>query len=172
MAATNSAYGGIRGLDNGTLSGGDGTGTAQFALDSHRLALVKQARDLTGNLLPEGADVDSDSEIYFILIVENPTAAPAPDIQLHDPLAIDQFQYISNSLEMTVLPVGSTDLWNSPWSPVTDAVGSESPDDVASVVIEEEVSRITFGAMAGQENASFDLERGQRVALRFRVRVE
>ena len=171
QAATNSAYGGVRGLDNGTLLGGDGTGTAQFTIEPHRLSLVKQARDLTGRVLPDGADVDSGSEIYFVLLVDNPTAAPAVDIRLDDPVDLEQFQYLAGSLERTVVPTGQ-DPWAGSWVSLTDGLGSEGPDDTGSVLPTETVARVSFGAQAGQPNLPYALESRSTLALRFRVRVE
>ena len=56
-AATNSVTGGINGINNGTLIGGDGTGTAQIEINSVQLELVKEARDLAGNVLAARAVV-------------------------------------------------------------------------------------------------------------------
>jgi hypothetical protein len=63
FAATNSATGSI---GDGTLVGGDGTGTAQFEINSVRLALIKEARDSAGAVLAAGADVRINQEIYFV----------------------------------------------------------------------------------------------------------
>ena len=73
FAATNSATGGINGLNNGTLIGGDGTGTAQIEINSLQLALVKEARDIAGTVLAANADVNPGQEIYFVLYVDNIT---------------------------------------------------------------------------------------------------
>ncbi|PLX97842.1 MAG: hypothetical protein C0623_14305, partial [Desulfuromonas sp.] len=76
MAATNRALGGIGGINNGTLIGGDGTGPSEITIFSTPLALIKQARDLSGNVLADNASVNSGSEIWFVLYVDNPTDGP------------------------------------------------------------------------------------------------
>ena len=73
LAADNAALGGIKGIDNGTLIGGDGTGEARLTLFSTDLALVKQARDLSGIVLPDGTDVSSGQEIPSHLSTSPPS---------------------------------------------------------------------------------------------------
>ncbi|MEZ4648041.1 MAG: hypothetical protein R3E97_04500 [Candidatus Eisenbacteria bacterium] len=173
LAADNSAYGGIRELNNGTLLGGDGTGTAKFTIHSVRLDLVKQARDLNGTLLPSGGSVDAGSEIYFVLIVDNPTLAPASDIRLSDPINRDAFVYQPGSLEMSVVPTGS-DPMAGPWTPLTDELDPVGTADLASITtsVVDGIDRLTFGADPEQTNLRYDLEAGHQLVVRFRVRVK
>ena len=102
--AVNSVTGGIGGIDNGTLRGGDGTGSAQITLNVSGLTLVKQARDLTGNVLPDNTDVVSGQEIYFVLYVDNPTTFAAGDLRIIDQLNETEFTYLPGSLESTIVP--------------------------------------------------------------------
>ena len=133
-AAVNSATGGINGINNGTLIGGDGTGTAQIEINSVQLALVKEARDLAGNVLAPDANVSPNQEIYFVLYVDNITDFLAYRFTIEDAIDETQFTYIPNSLEMTTEVSGANAAlrWAGNWAPLTDAVGG--PDDEASVV--------------------------------------
>jgi hypothetical protein len=174
LAAENAATGGIGGHNNGTLVGGDGTGKARIELFVADLALIKQARDAAGTVLPDGTDVSPGLELYFVLYVDNPTAAPAEDLQITDALDESSFTYIAGSLEQTVVPSGSGDaaIWAGTWSSLTDAPGA--PDDAGSVVNTGgpvEPDRITLGAVAGQPNQTVNVPAGSLRAVRFRVRV-
>ena len=174
LAADNAALGGIGGIDNGTLVDGGGTGRARVSLFSVDLALVKQARDLAGSVLPDGADVFPGQEIWFVLYVDNPTVAPALDLGISDLLDEAAFAYVPGTLEHTVVASGSDDaaIWAGAWTPLTDAPGL--PDDEASALdtgAPAGVDRITFGAVAGQANQPVDLPASSLRAVRFRVRV-
>ncbi len=174
-AVTNTAEGGIGGIDNGTLVGGDGTGTAQFTLESVELALVKQARDLGGGVLPDGAEVYPDQEIYFVLFVDNPADFPAGDVEITDLLDETQFTYVAGSLEEAVVPSGSDDaaIWAGNWTPLTDDVGA--PDDAASATDtggDATADRITVGAASEQANRTVEVPGSSLRAFRFRVRVK
>lgn len=173
-AETNSARGGIGEIDNGTLSGGDGTGGARFTIEIVDLALVKQARQLSGAVLPDNADVDVGEEIYFVLYVSNPTPHPSHDLRITDPINEEHFTYIPNSLEMTLLSddSGETDIWSGRWNRLTDDIGS--PDDVASIVDSDRSSlldMLTIGAVEGQANRTIGVPGESTIAFRFRVRV-
>ena len=174
VAVDNAAIGGIGGLDNGTLVGGDGTGEARLSLFAEELALVKQARDLTGTVLPDGTDVAPGQEIWFVLYVDNFTDAPADDVTFTDSLAESDFTYLPGSLEQTVVASGSDDeaIWAATWTSLTDAVGA--PDDGASAMDTGEppgLDRITLGADPEQTNQTVDVPALSLRALRFRVRV-
>ena len=84
LAVDNLAKGGIGGIDNGTMQYGDGSGQARISLFSVDLALVKQARDPSGNVLPDAAPVSPGQDLWFVLYVDNPTAAAATDVRLND----------------------------------------------------------------------------------------
>jgi len=172
--ATNVATGGIGGVDNGTLLGGDGSGTARFTIDTVALSLVKQARDVGGVVLPDGSDVYPGQEIWFVLHAENPTAFPADDVRLTDDLDESQFTYVAGSMEETLVPSGSDDatIWAGPWSPLSDQLGA--PDDAASFTDTggpAAPDRLTVGAEPGQVNQQVTLPAGSLRAIRFRVRV-
>jgi hypothetical protein len=174
FAAVNAVTGGIGGINNGTLRGGDGTGTAQITLNVSSLALVKQARDLAGNVLPGNADVFSGQEIYFILFVDNPSPYAADDLRIIDQLNESEFTYIQDTLEMTVVPAGSGDaaIWAGAWSAVSDPLGA--PDDGASILDtggQAGRDRLTIGSVPGQANQSVDIPGNSLVAVRFRARV-
>ena len=174
FAEFNSATGGIGGINNGTLAGGDGTGSARIEINSARLALVKQARDLTGIVLPDGAVVSSGQTIYFVLYIDNTTDFPAESIRLSDAIDETQFTYDPNSLETTTVPSGSGDsaIWSGTWTPLSDAVGG--PDDEASVTDSggpPDKDRLSVGALPGQTNQVLTIAGKSLRAIRFRVTV-
>lgn len=174
-AVTNSALGGIGGLDNGTLAGGDGTGSARVSFDVTDLGLVKQARDVAGRVLPDGSNVAAGQEIVFLLYVDNPTLYPTDTLQIADLMNEAEFTYVPHSLETATMPSGSDDaaMWSATWTPVTDAVGS-TPDDLASFVDTggpPGLDRLTIGNVPGQSNRVTRLAAQTRLAVRFRVRV-
>lgn len=173
-AVTNAALGGIGGINNGTLSGGDGTGTGQVSFGVVDLGLVKQARDLSGTVLPNGSDVAAGRDIYFVLYVDNSTPHPADDIQITDLLRESEFTYVPNSLESATMASGSDDaaMWAATWSPITDVPGSSG--DIASIVDTGGSTggdRITIGNVPTQANRLLTIPGNTRIAVRFRVRV-
>lgn len=173
-AATNSVQAGIGGVNNDTLINGDGTGAAQITINSVGLALVKQARDLAGAVLPDNADVTSGRVIYFVLCVDNPTLFPAGDLRLTDLLNEAEFTYIPGSIETAVIPAGSTNdaIWNGTWTALSDGPGA--PDDIASITDSGGPAgrdRLTIGAVAGQANRTLNIPAASLQAIRFRVRV-
>ena len=172
--ATNAATGGVGGINNGTLLGGDGTGTAQITLNVSGLALVKQARDLTGTVLPDNSNVVSNQELYFVLFVDNPSPIAAGDLQITDQLNELEFTYIPGTVEMTVVPTGSSDaaIWAGSWTSVSDTLGG--PDDGASILDTGgpvDRDRLTVGSVPGQANQALDVPGSSIRAVRFRVRV-
>lgn len=173
-AATNAVLGGFGGINNGTISGGDGTGTARITINSASLALVKQARDLSGTVLADGTDVSAGQEIYFLLFVDNPTSGAALDVRLVDAIDDTGFTYIDNSLATALLPSGANDaaIWSGGWTPLSDAVGL--PDDIASCLDSNAIpgrDLLTVGADPTQTNQQLDIAAGTLRAIRFRVRV-
>lgn len=173
-AQVNQVTGGIGGLDNGTLANGDGTGDAQFTIADLSLALVKQARDLAGTVLPGAAVVSPGQTIYFVLYVDNGTAFGAADIRITDVIDESQFTYVAASLEATSVPSGSNDaaIWAGIWNAQTDAVGA--PDDLASAVDSggpAAADSITIGAVSGQQNQTLDIAGATLRAFRFQVTV-
>ena len=174
FAATNSATGGINGLNNGTLIGGDGTGTAQIEINSLRLALVKEARDLAGTVLVANADVNPGQEIYFVLYVDNITDVEAYRLTIQDAIDETQFTYIADSLEATTVAGGANAAtrWAGIWAPLTDALGG--PDDEASILDTGGPTGpdlLTVGDVAGQANLFLQISAQRQWAIRFRVRV-
>ena len=174
-AATNSVQAGIGGVNNDTLIGGDGTGTAQITLNPVGLSLVKQARDLTGTVLPDGSSVAPGQVIYFVLSVANPTSFPTADLQLTDLLNEAEFSYLPGSLETALVPhtANAATLWAGPWNPLTDALGG--PDDLASATDSggpPGPDRITVGTVPGQSNRPADIPGLSLRAVRFRVQVK
>lgn len=174
LGATNVATGGIGGLNNGTLTGGDGSGTARFTIDTVALSLIKQARDVDGIVLPDGADVYPGQEIWFVLWVDNPTAFPTADVRMSDDIDESQFTYVAGTLAETLVPSGSDDaaIWAGVWNPLSDQLGP--PDDFASVIDTGGPSgpdRITVGAQSGQVNQLVTLPGSSLRAIRFRVTV-
>ena len=173
-ADTNSATGGIGGLNNGTLVGGDGSGPAQIEINSVQLALVKEARDLAGSVLAAGADVMANQEIYFVLYVDNITDFTAYRVTIEDAIDETQFTYIANSLEATTVVSGSNAAarWAAIWTPLNDALGA--PDDEASVLDSggpAGLDRLTVGEVAGQVNQPLAIPAQTQWAIRFRVTV-
>lgn len=173
-AADNAATGGIGGINNGTLQFGDGTGQARISLFSVDLALVKQARDLAGTVLADGADVSPGQEIWFVLYVDNPTAYPASDVRILDLLDESAFTYVAGTLERTTVPTGAGDaaLWAGTWTALTDPTGA--PDDVASATDSggpAGADRIVVGAEPPQPNLALQIPGSSLTAIRFRVKV-
>ena len=168
LAATNQA----------TDPGGGGvllSSSGLLTVNSKTLALVKQARDLSGNVLSNGAVVANGQQIYFILFVDNPTVAAATDIRLNDRINESQFTYVLNSIETTVVPAGSNDaaIWMGTWTARTDGVGG--PDDIASITDSAApagLDQITIGAVSGQANQVLNIPGGSLRAIRFKVQVK
>ena len=174
FAATNSATGGIGGLNNGTLIGGDGSGTAQIEINSVQLALVKEARDLAGTVLAANTDVSPSQEIYFVLYVDNITDVAAYRLTIQDAIDETQFTYIVDSLESTSVASGANAAarWAGLWTPLTDALGG--PDDEASILDTGGPAGpdlLTVGDVAGQANLFLQIPAQTQWAIRFRVRV-
>ena len=172
--AVNAVTGGIGGINNGTLRGGDGTGTAQITLYVSGLSLVKQARDLSGNVLPDGSNVVSGQEIWFVLFVDNSSPIAAGDLQVTDQLNELEFTYIPDSIGMTVVPTGSTDaaIWAGSWSSLSDTLGG--PNDGGSILDTggpPDFDRLTIGTVPGQVNQPLDVPGSSVRAVRFRVTV-
>ena len=143
-------------------------------VNSVKLGLVKQARDLTGTVLPNGGGVASGQVIYFVLFVDNPTGVPANNVTIIDQLDQSQFTYVANSLEITSVASGASNavIWAGAWSALTDTVGA--PDDAASItdsVPPPGPDRITVGAVAGQVNQTVNIPGNTIRAIRFRVTV-
>lgn len=173
-AADNAATGGVGGLNNGTLAGGDGSGEAKISLFTVDLALVKQARDLAGTVLPAGASVVPGQELWFVLVLDNPTPVAAGDLRLTDALDETQFTYVPGTLATTLVPTGSSDadIWAGAWNALTDALGP--PDDEASFVDTggpPDLDRLTVGTEPVQVNRLTDVPAATLRAVRFKVRV-
>lgn len=173
-AATNSATAGIGGLNNGTIANGDGTGPAQIEISSVQLALVKEARDLSGNVLVTNADVNPGQEIYFVLYVDNITDVAAYRLTFRDAIDETQFTYVADSLEATTVASGAdaATRWAGVWTPLTDALGG--PDDEASILDTGGPAGpdlLTVGDVAGQANQFLQVPAQMQWAIRFRVRV-
>ena len=174
-AATNSATGGIGGLNNGTLTGGDGTGRAQIEINSVQLALVKEARDLAGTVLATNADVNPGQEIYFVLYIDNITDVATYRLTIQDAIDETQFTYIADSLETTSVASGAdaATRWAGAWTPLTDALGG--PDDEASILDTggpADPDLLTVGDVPGQANLFLQIPAQTQWAIRFRVRVD
>ncbi len=166
-AATNIAQGGIGGLNNGTLIGGDGSSPARVSLFSRRLPLTKQARDpITGALL---TDVIAGQTVSFVLFVDNDTDGPAIDITLIDSLDPAAFSYVTDSLETIEIASGGnlSAIWGGIWAPLTDALSP--PADLAAY--QSSAGRITIGAVTGYASQQLDIPSMRLRAVRFRVTV-
>ena len=173
QAAINRALGGIGGIDNGTITGGDGTGAAAININSITLALTKQARDLAGNVLTDGSNVASANEIYFVLFVDNLTDAPAFDIQIRDQINETQFTYIDGSLEVTSVASGSNDaaIWAGTWIGLSDIQDADTGSVLDTAPTDGNRDLVTIGAEPSQPNPQIDIPAGTLQAIRFRVRV-
>ncbi len=174
-AATNSATGVLGGLNNGTLIGGDGTGTARIEINSVQLALVKEARDLAGMVLAANADVNRGQEIYFILYVDNTTEFAAYHLTIQDAIDETQCTYVADSLETTSVASGADAAarWGGLWTPLADALGG--PDDEASILDTggpPGPDLLTVGDVTGQANLFLQIPAQTQWAIRFRVRVD
>lgn len=161
--ATDPGGGGISLIDSGPVT-----------VNSVNLALVKQARDLAGTVLPGGSNVAPGQQIYFVLYVDNVTDVTALNNQLTDNLSELDFTFIPGTLETTVVPSGSGDaaIWAGAWVPLSDAVGG--PDDLASITDTggpPGPDRITIGAVPGQANQVLNITGNTLRAIRFQVTV-
>lgn len=174
-AVTNTVVGGIGGLDNGTLLGGDGTGSARVSLNVVDLALVKEARTTRGVPLVSDADVFSEQEIYFVLYVKNPCPQVGSEIQIRDPLDVEAFTFIPNTLQIAIVPIDTTldACWAIPWQALTDEAGGAQDDEASIGELDPETRRrlITVGATPEQPNRKAYVPPGSLMAVRFRVRV-
>ena len=173
-AAVNSATGGIEGINNGTLVGGDGSGPAQIAINSVQLALAKEARDLAGNVLTPATVVMPNQEIYFVLYVDNITDFSAYRLTIEDAIDETQFTYVADSMEATTVASGANAAarWAGIWTPLSDALGA--PDDEASVLDSggpAGLDKLTAGEVVGQVNTLLAIPAQTQWAIRFRVRV-
>ncbi len=173
-AVSNTVLGGIGGLNNGTLQGGDGTGAATVTFEVTGLALVKQVRDAAGAVLPDGADVAAGQVVTFVLLVDNPLLYAAEDLQITDLLDQAQFTYVPGSMAEASAPSGSSaaELWAAPWQPLSDVLGV--PDDTASMLDTGGPAgpdRLTVGAVPGQINRTVQIPARTIRAVRFQARV-
>lgn len=174
-AATNAATGGFGGINNGTLVGGDGTGTARIEINSVQLALVKEARDLAGTVLAANADVNPGQEIYFVLYIDNIADVAAYRLTIQDAIDETQFTYVADSLETTNVVSGAdaATRWAGLWTLKTDALAG--PDDEASILDSggpAGLDLLTVGDVPGQVNLFLQIPAQTQWAIRFRVRVD
>lgn len=172
-AATNRVFGGIGGINNGTITGGDGTGAAEITINSAPLALVKQARDLSGNVIPDGANVASATRIYFVLYVDNPTDAAAFDVRMLDQLDENWFLYQPGSLATTEVPSGSSDaqVWSGTWTPLLDPQDGDVCSALDNSGVAPGPDRISCGLEGAQPNPRMPVPAGTLKAIRFQVEV-
>ena len=173
--ATNFATAGFNGINNGTIANGDGTGPARIEINSVRLALVKEARDLAGTVLANNADVNPGQEIYFVLYVDNVTDVTAYRLTIPDAIDETQFTYVADSLETTSVAGGASAAarWAGAWTPLTDGLGG--PDDEASILDTggpPDPDTLTVGDVPGQANLALQIPARTQWAIRFRVRVD
>ena len=172
-AATNRVLGGIGGINNGTILGGDGTGAAEITINTAQLALVKQARTTTGNVLPDGANVAPGTILYFVLYVDNPTDALAFDVRFIDQINENQFLYQPGTLATTEVPAGSNDatIWGGSWTPLFDPQDADVCSALDVSPIDPAPDRITCGSEATQPNPRMPIPAGTLKAVRFQVEV-
>jgi hypothetical protein len=139
-----------------------------------QLALVKEARDLTGTVLAPNADVNPGQEIYFVLYIDNITDVAAYRLTIQDAIDETQFTYVADSLETTSVVSGAdaATRWAGVWTPLTDALGG--PDDEASILDTGGPAGpdlLTVGDVPGQANLFLQIPAQTQWAIRFRVRV-
>lgn len=185
MAATNQA----------TDPGGGGvtlSSSATITINPATLSIVKEARDLNGNVLGATVSMASGTQFYFVLYVDNTTDLDLSDVRLID--AVDtsgtgftvdntSFQILntvgSPGIEMTA---GNDTAWTAAgtgggtwngltWNSLTAAVDADQLDWNVTVA-----NRVTIGNVGGngqlnivkstQANKTTD---PRRVAFRFKV---
>jgi len=154
------------------------TSSGPVTVNSVKLALVKQARDLSGTVLPNGTNVPAGQTIYFVLYIDNSTTVQASNLTIQDLINLTQFSYVAGSLQTTTVASGSSNaaIWAGTWTALTDAVGG--PDDIASRLANTDAThdRITVGNTTGlspaQANQPLNIAAGQLTAVRFRVVVQ
>jgi hypothetical protein len=150
------------------------TSSGPVTVNAVSLELVKQAYTLSGDILPDGAQVLPGEEIYFVLYIDNITFVSADYIRITDIIDESMISYVPNSLEMTAVPSGSSGevIWAGIWKSLTDTVGG--PDDIASAqdtATPAGVDKITIGDVSGQINQGFSRSGNMLQAIRYRVKV-
>ena len=172
--ATNRVLGGIGGINNGTILGGDGTGAAEITITAVPLPLVKQARDLAGNVLADNANVASGSIIYFVIHVDNSTDVEAFDVRIRDQLDENFFLYQSGTLATTEVPSGSSDaaIWAGPWTSLLDPQDADVCSALDNSAVDPAPDLITCGSDATQPNPRMPIPAGTLKAIRFQVEVQ
>lgn len=167
LAATNTA------TDAG---GGDITllPSGPVTVTSVQPLLVKEARDLTGAIIPNGSNVSSGQTIYFVIYIDNTTSVSASNFRITDLINEAEFTYIPDSMELATVVTGSSGaaIWGGLWTSLSDIVGV--PDDVASITDSggpAGLDKVTIGAVPGQANQILTVPALSLRAIRFRVTV-
>lgn len=80
----------LAGTNQATDPGSGGvtlSSSATITVNPAALSIVKQARDLNGNILPSPATVAGGTQIYFVLYVDNTTNVTLNDARIIDTIA-------------------------------------------------------------------------------------
>lgn len=181
MAATNQA----------TDPGGGGvtlSSSATITINPASLSIVKEARDLSGNVLGATVSMASGTQFYFVLYVDNTTDLDLNDVRLID--AVDtsgtgftvdtaSFEILntvaSPGIEMTAgndTAWAGSAAWNAlTWNALTQGVDADQLDWNVTVA-----NRVTIGNVGG--NGQLNIVKStqadkaadpRRVAFRFKV---
>lgn len=178
IVVENKVTGGLEGVNNDTLDGGDGTGSALVKLKVIQLQLHKRSHSVTseGKMdakpLPMEAKVVLGQLIYFTLYIDNLTDAELFDANMVDQLDEAAFVYVANSLELAV----------------TEAKTPAKEDDFKVRITEDRDEDPGFmsdtpGSPAGrnflfigqaqnQQNSRISIPAGKRLTIRFKVQVQ
>jgi hypothetical protein len=160
-AADNTATGDIAGVP------ADLTDSNTFTINSTTLSLVKTAFLTDGTQLPSGTTVPSGTLVQFLVYLDNPTAAPVPDVHIQDVLD-PAFVYEAGTIRAdNSLATGATE------AAIYAAVSGTVPlDDAVDGVDVAGIAGATVSAGGGAGNAQADAGANAVWALLFTVRVQ
>jgi hypothetical protein len=96
LAADNTAVDG--GSPNFTL-----TDSNTVSVTAAAISIVKEARDLSGNILGASTTVPAGSNIYFVLYVDNPTNAVLSDLRMIDAIVTGAGGFTVNNTSFEIL---------------------------------------------------------------------
>jgi len=179
VIVTNSVLGGLEGVNNDTLEGGDGAGSALVRLRVIFLSLNKQAHSLDGatekmtaDPLPNDAKIVTGQRLFFTLHVDNPTVADLYKLTMQDKLDESAFEYVEGSMQMATTEAGTPAKEDDFKTNLTDNIDS----DVASFADIQNSPKgrdlFTLGEIPNQKNAIVSVQPGKRLTIRFKVIVK
>lgn len=179
VIVTNSVLGGLEGINNDTLEGGDGAGSALVRLRVIFLSLNKQAHSLEGatekmaiDPLPTDAKIVTGQRVYFTLHVDNPTVADLYKLTMQDKLDESAFEYVEGSMQMAITDVGVVPKEEDFKTNLTDNTDSDVASFSETSGSPKGKDLFTLGEIPNQKNALVSVQPGKRLTVRFKVIVK